>query len=238
MSPNLNAVERRFMLSSYNTINRFRSARGKVLRRLIDALAEYLGRDVHVLDVGGRPDYWSNVGFGRISKIELLNLEPAELERSLPDHAPSAIFIPKVGDARSLIGYADSSIDLVHSNSVIEHVGGWSDMEAMARELLRVGRAGWVQTPAWAFPLEPHFRVPFAHWFARPVQVRMMSLSFVKRYREANFVERQKNVGRINLLTRRDLETIFPGRSVYVERLIFPKSYSVYWLPTGANAVI
>ena len=72
----------------------------------------------------------------------------------------------KVGDACDLAGYPDRSVDLVHSNSVIEHVGGWPRMAAMAGELMRVARAGWVQTPAWEFPIEPHFHAPLVHRFA------------------------------------------------------------------------
>lgn len=234
----LKATDRRFRLGSYNTVSRFRSARGKVLRRLIDALALHLGRDIRILDVGGRPDYWLNVGFGRISHIEISNLSATELDY-ISEEVPPDIFESKVGDARNLADYPDASIDLVHSNSVIEHVGAWEDMAAMASELLRVGQAGWVQTPAWSFPLEPHFRVPVAHWFGRPFQARMMSVSFMERFRSMDPVERRRHVERINLLTRRDVEALFPGRPIHVERVaLFPKSYSAYWLPEGITTRI
>ncbi len=222
-------------VTSYDTVNRFRAARGRALHRLIVALSQHLGRDIRVLDVGGRPDYWINVGFERISGIEVLNLFSSEADRPLPEGVPRDLFIPKVGDARNLMNYSDASVDLVHSNSVIEHVGGWNDMTAMASELLRVGRAGWVQTPAWGFPIEPHFRVPFAHWFARPLQARLMSFSFVKRHRESNMVQRRRNVEKINLLPRSEVEALFPGCRIYTERFILAKSYSCYWTPNGVS---
>jgi hypothetical protein len=223
-----------FGITSFETVNAFRVRRGRMLRALIEALAHELGRDVRILDVGGRPDYWKNVGVANIARIELLNLEPSELERDLPPDLPQDLFVPKVGDACDLRDYADASVDLVHSNSVIEHVGSWDQMAAMARELLRVGRAGWVQTPAWSFPIEPHYRVPFMHWFGRPLQARMMSLSVVKANRSLDLQERRRRADRINLLTRAEFKTLFPGKPIYVERLVIPKSYSVYWGPTEA----
>lgn len=220
---------------SFETVNRFRSGRGRVLRKLIEALANHLGRDITVLDVGGRPDYWPNVGLGCVARIELMNTDRAELDRPLAPGLPETLFVRRIGDARDLGAHADGSVDLVHANSVIEHVGGWGDMAAMARELMRVGRAGWVQTPAWEFPFEPHFRVPFAHWFGRPLQARAMTLSLVKGYRDADLAARRRHVERVNLLSRRELGALFPGRAVHVERLVIAKSYSVYWLPEGMN---
>ena len=112
-----------------------------------------------------------------------MNYSAAELEREAEGGGTGDIFVRKVGDARNLSDYADGSVDLVHSNSVIEHVGGWADMRAMADEMMRVGRAGWMQTPAWEFPVEPHFRAPFLHWFGDPLRARMLSLSVEKRHR-------------------------------------------------------
>ncbi len=39
-----------------------------------------------------------------------------------------------------------------------------SDRAAFARELRRVARGWYVQTPAFSFPVEPHALLPFAHW--------------------------------------------------------------------------
>ncbi len=125
------------------TENRFRAARGRILRSQIARLAEHFGRPIVILDVGGRPDYWNNVGFENIAAIRLLNNDPNELDRK----ATSNLFASEVGDACDLSNYADKSIDLVHSNSVIEHVGQWQKMCSMADEVQRVGLSGWVQTP-------------------------------------------------------------------------------------------
>ncbi len=143
----------------------------------------------------------------------------------------------KIGDARNLSDYADGSIDLIHSNSVIEHVGGWADMRAMADEMMRVGRAGWMQTPAWEFPVEPHFRAPFLHWFGDPLRARMMSLSVEKKVRKLDIHKRRKRLEGIHLLSKSDVRTLFPGKIIEVERVaLMPKSYVVRWMPDGLPA--
>ena len=218
----------------YSPVNRFRTRRGQRLRRQIEALADHLGRDIVVLDVGGRPDYWANVGLGRIARIDLVNYSAAELEREAEGGGQGDIFVRKLGDARDLSDYADGSVDLVHSNSVIEHVGGWADMRAMADEMMRVGRAGWMQTPAWEFPVEPHFRAPFLHWFGDPLRARMLSLSVEERHRRMDMHKRRRRVEMIHLLSKGDVRTLFPGKTIEVERVaLVPKSYVVRWMPDG-----
>ena len=218
----------------YSPVNRFRSRRGRRLRRQIEALADHLGRDIVVLDVGGRPDYWANVGLARIARIDLVNYSAAELEREAAGGGSGDIFVRKLGDARRLADYADGSIDLVHSNSVIEHVGGWADMQAMADEMLRVGRAGWMQTPAWEFPVEPHFRAPFLHWFGDPMRARLMALSVRKANRRMDMSTRRRRMELIHLLSRGDVRLLFPGKTLETERVaLLPKSYIVRWMPEG-----
>lgn len=211
------------------TVNRFRSARGRVLRSQIETHAQRLGRPLKVLDVGGRAEYWDNVGLDGIAHITLMNYDPAELERTVPDEN---MFTKVLGDARNLEEHADNSFDLVHSNSVIEHVGMWNDMAAMAREVMRVGQAGWIQTPAWEFPVEPHFRTLFMHWFGKPVQRAMFSLSFEKRLRNLPMSVRRQALDGVNLLSHREVKELFPDQSIHIERVaMLPKSYSVNWLP-------
>jgi hypothetical protein len=194
-----------------------------VLRSQIDALIARAGRPIAILDVGGLSDYWLNVGTDGIERIVLVN----KTDLGRPD--PASIFDHVLGDARDL-QFEDLSFDLVHSNSVIEHVGGWDEMKAMATEVRRVGFAGWVQTPAWSFPVEPHFRAPFLHWFAPPIQRRMMSMSAEPYFRSLPLDGRRSWVDGTNLLTRAELQALFPNCDLYVERFAgFPKSYSARW---------
>ncbi|MCV9967053.1 hypothetical protein OIU34_35060 [Pararhizobium sp. BT-229] len=134
--------------------------------------------------------------------------------------------------ARDLKGYADKSVDLIHSNSVIEHVGAWPDMSAMASEMQRVGLSGWVQTPAWEFPIEPHFRLPFLHWFAPPIRRAVLKLS--KDYGSSDIGVRRYHTDRINLFSYGEVRSLFPQGEIHVERFIFSKSYSARWGP-GVN---
>jgi hypothetical protein len=215
----------------YSPVNRFRTRRGRLLRQQIETLADHLGRDIVVLDVGGRPDYWANIGIERIARIELINRADDELTRTSPGKVPEGFFLRNRGDARSLTGYGDKSVDLVHSNSVIEHVGNWQDMRAMAEEMLRVGRAGWMQTPAWEFPFEPHFRAPFLHWFGQPLRTRMLAFSAERRFRKMDPDKRRRKIEGINLLSKAEVRALFPGCEIRVERLILAKSYMVRWMP-------
>ena len=68
-----------------------------------------------------------------------------------------------VADATERLPFDDGAFDLVYSSSVVEHVEP-ARREAFAREVRRVGRGWWVQTPAFSFPVEPHALLPFAHW--------------------------------------------------------------------------
>ena len=163
----------------------------------------------------------------------MINTDPGEMQRPVSGELPSELFESRVGNACDLAQYGDQSIDLVHSNSVIEHVGSWDNMVAMASEARRVGCSGWIQTPAWGFPLEPHFRAPFMHWFARPLQARLMSLSADPFYRKADLSVRRLHIERINLLSKHEFRTLFPECDLYVERIVLAKSYVARWMPAG-----
>jgi len=67
------------------------------------------------------------------------------------------------GDACAL-PFPDSSFDIVHSNAVIEHVGGRELQATFVREALRVGRRVFLTTPNRWFPVEVHTKLPLVHW--------------------------------------------------------------------------
>jgi SAM-dependent methyltransferase len=72
-------------------------------------------------------------------------------------------------DAAAGLPFEDDEFDLVYCSSVIEHVRP-ERRAAFAKEIRRVARGWFVQTPAWSFPLEPHSLLPAAHWL--PVRLR------------------------------------------------------------------
>ncbi len=108
--------------------------------------------------------------------------------------------IPYVqGDARAL-PFADGAFDVVFSNAVIEHVGGREQQRQLVSEALRVGRRVFITTPNRLFPIEVHTRLPLVHWLPDTVSHRA--------YRALG----KKEATEIELLTRRSLASLFPGR--------------------------
>ena len=126
---------------------------------------------VRILDLGGRDTYWQAISADFLAKhdvqITILNL-PCELVGE-----DSSIFLHKAGDACDLEQYPDHSFDIVHSNSVIEHVGNWDRIKAFAREVRRLAPHVFVQTPYFWFPIEPHFIKLAHHWLPKPLRSSM-----------------------------------------------------------------
>lgn len=94
--------------------------------------------------------------------------------------------------------FSDASFDIVHSNAVIEHVGGRDRQELFVREAVRVGRRVFLTTPNRLFPLEVHTRLPFVHWLPAPLAGRAYDL--------ARMPWARKN----HLLGPRELRDLFP----------------------------
>ena len=158
--------------------SRFRSRRiGPLLRLIQEAHAQH--GHVKLLDIGGRKTYWSILPAGFLQRhrvtVTILNLSE-ELGAADDD-----VFKHVVGDACNLVGHSDRSFHIAHSNSVIEHVGGWKNAMRFARECRRVASGLFVQTPYFWFPIEPHYVAPFFHWCPRPIQellVRKLALGY------------------------------------------------------------
>lgn len=161
-------------LTNYNNPNSFgsrmRSRRLAPLLRLIAAIHSRKGK-VSILDVGGREAYWKSIPDDFLVKhavrITILNL-PCDLVGE-----ESRFFTYAVGDACDLSEYPDNSFDIVHSNSVIEHVGNWEKIKAFANETRRLAPELFVQTPYFWFPIEPHFVKLGHHWLPKPLRASM-----------------------------------------------------------------
>jgi SAM-dependent methyltransferase len=103
------------------------------------------------------------------------------------------------GDACDL-PFDDGAFDVVFSNAVIEHVGGRDRQRRFVTEAIRVGRRVFITTPNRLFPVEVHTRLPLVHWLPD-------SLSHPA-YRAAG----KEFATDVQLLSRRSLAALFPGR--------------------------
>jgi len=137
--------------------------------------------------------------------------------------------IPLTGDATNLAQFADGSFDVAFSNSVIEHLFTYENQCRMASEMRRVGKAFWVQTPNFWFPMEPHFHVPGWQWM--PAELRV---SILRRRRCGwrgpcpDETQARELVSELRLLTGGDLRKMFPGASLIPERFCgLVKSWTV-----------
>jgi hypothetical protein len=190
---------------------------------LFAALADGLPRPLRILDVGGTVDFWEQRGWaGRDDvHVTLVNL------RAEP--SPHANVVSTVGDATRL-EHADESFDVAFSNSVIEHLFTLSAQAAMAREMRRVARALWVQTPSFWFPMEPHFLVPGWHWMpegARVAIIRRRACGW--RGPCPDREQARELVREVRLLRRSELQRLFPGATIVDERVAgLTKSFVVH----------
>ena len=187
------------------------------------SLLAQLERPVNLLDIGGTETYWKTMGLTEDDEIHitLLNVFPSDV---------SLTFLkPWIGDARK-IEAEDQSFDVVFSNSVIEHVGNIGDQEQMAREVRRVGKRYFVQTPNKYFPLEPHFLFPFFQFLPLGVRIwllRNFNLGWIARTPDPT--EARRIVESIRLLDRQELLAQFPNARIYEEKLLgLTKSFVAY----------
>lgn len=176
-----------------------------------------------LLDVGGYPGFWTSHP-QTVRQIDTLNIDKISWTNTTVQHHSIRTL---VGDGCALPMH-DRSYDIGFSNSVIEHVGSWERQQQFASELRRVAKKLWVQTPAYEFPVEPHYMTPFVHYFPHAIQRRTLRWLTVWGWLERPD-QKQINmmVETTRLLRKKEMQELFPDCQILTERVlgIFPKSY-------------
>jgi hypothetical protein len=176
-----------------------------------------------ILDVGGVPGYWRMLP--QPPRVVILNMPRAKAEISASGGAVDGLVEEWVAADARCLPFGDRSFDIVFSNSVIEHVGDAASQEKFAREVARVGRGYWVQTPNRWFPVEPHLLTPFVHWLPRSWQRALVphgtvwgALSSVTPEQRQFYL--QHYLRDIRLLGYREMRRLFPEASLIRERFL------------------
>lgn len=178
-----------------------------------EALAARLPRPLSILDVGGTNAYWAQRGWAERPGVEITTLNLIAEEREHDNVTPLQ------GDATDL-EFEDGEFDLVFSNSVIEHLFTYDNQQRMAAEVRRVGRAYWVQTPNFWFPIEPHFLAPAWHWLPVAVRVAILRRTAVGwNGRCPDPAKARSVVTEHRLLRHGEFATLFPDGRIEAERV-------------------
>lgn len=194
---------------------RFRRERARTILEHMPSI-----RGSVVLDLGGSIRFWDLVDdILQPERVLIFNIGDS-LYRENVDSDRGERFQLHLYDGSNL-PLDDGSVDVVLSNSVIEHVPPAS-RAALAAEMRRVGRHFVVQTPSPAFPMEPHFLLPFLHWLPRPVGRLLAPLS---PFALLTDVDSRRYFDETALLSPAELQGYFPGGRIVTERVLgIPKS--------------
>jgi hypothetical protein len=220
------AINRLRALTDYgdaaSLVNRLRDRR----LQFFDARLRALGlQRVSVLDVGGYERFWAVRGYGARQDVDitLLNLHA--------EHTTAPNMRSVAGDACDMRQFRDGQFDVVFSNSVIEHLHTFERQQAMAREVLRVGRYHFVQTPNRYFPVEPHYLLPCFQFLPRAVQHAVLTRTALSREGRLSSRDADAMLDEIRLLSRGEVARLFPGSRIYDERFMgLTKSFTAYTL--------
>jgi 2-polyprenyl-3-methyl-5-hydroxy-6-metoxy-1,4-benzoquinol methylase len=165
-------------------------------------------RNTTVLDIGGGAFNWTMVR--ERPKLTILDVY---------EHGNKAEWATYVVGDGCKTGFASGSFDVVFSNSVIEHVGGFERQKQFAAECMRCGHGFFVQTPNKWFLFDTHTLMLFAHWLPQKLFRKLVRIS-------PRFLFFRPDPGDLNdfrnmrLLSRRDLEKLFPGAEIREEKFL------------------
>ena len=191
---------------------------------IFNSLIANLPRPLNILDVGGTQIFWERMGFIEEPDVKIVLLNLSRVEVTYKN------FTSVQGDARSMGAFTDQEFDVVFSNSVIEHVGGYDQQCQMAKEVKRVGKSYFIQTPNRFFPIEPHFLLPFFQFFPVGLKIFLVRHFDIGWYKKTPDKQKAAQlVSSIRLLTEKELRKLFPGANIYKEKLFsLTKSLIVY----------
>ena len=199
----------------------FRRGRSQILRDNCPDL-----KAKRVCDLGGSRHFWETMPPDLVPEdLVLLNIADDGQSRS---HTGRFDRLQLQFYDGQHIPYPDGYFDVVICNSVIEHVP-LELRRQLCREIQRVSRYYFLQTPAFAFPIEPHFVVPAAHWLPRTLGRKLVPFGIWAVLNRPTKAKMDSYFDEVHLLTRREVADLLPGAKIESERLLgLVKSYTAH----------
>ncbi len=204
---------------------RARAHRAEIFRRNFA-----LGPRTRILDLGSENgSFIHSVLQG--TPVEPSNVYIADIQGpAIAEGAARFGFNPVLVDESGPLPFDDGFFDVVHCSSVIEHVTVSKDevwslrsgdvfrrqasvhQHEIAREIARLGRQYFVQTPCRSFPVESHTWLPGLGWLPRPVLIPTLRLT--------NRLWIKKTSPDWRLLNGNEMAELFPDARIVAERAL------------------
>ena len=160
-----------------------------------------------VVDLGGTSTFWAAMPV-RPASVTVVNLDSRAGD---PDRGIRCV----VADACT---YTGPRVDLVVSNSLIEHVGGVAPRTQLSETIRRLAPRYWIQTPYRYFPLEPHWMFPGMQFM--PLNVRAI---LARRHwtvgTQTSPPDAMHDARWTELLSVTEMQQLFPDAQIWHERV-------------------
>jgi hypothetical protein len=171
--------------------------------------------DMSVIDLGGYAWNWTTTTM-RPKKVLVINLDDTAFPEQ-PDWISTL-----TADACELPAELfEHKVDLVFSNSLIEHVGGYWRRAQVAKAVHQLADHHWIQTPARYFPIEPHWVFPLFQFL--PVRVRAEASKLwplsPPEFRAGSLEKNLDLVLEVELVSTAEMCRLYPHSEIYRERV-------------------
>ncbi len=196
---------------------RFRSKRFAEVEQIIRTVLKFKS-EVTILDAGGRGVYWQMLASDLRDRVRITAINFEDQLSNFDSFEDSVSVENVVGDACDMPQFDQCSFDIVHSNSVIEHLGSYRNMVRFAKEASRIGNAYYVQTPYFWFPIEPHYAVPFVHWLPDPLRLSLLTSLPLGLSKKLSYLDALSEVDHTRIVDRRLMRNLFPQSRIVNER--------------------
>jgi len=209
----------------------FRRGRGRFLESRFPEI-----KRMRICDLGGSRHFWDKLNLDvSPENITIYNISSDETQ-GVGAAAASGIKVVLYDGHR--LPVEDGSFDLLVCNSVLEHVP-INQRTALVAEMHRVAARVFCQTPAFSFPMEPHFLMPFVHWLPRRIGFALSHVSPWRLLSRPNAETIREYWWGTRLLRRSEIEHLFPHANIESERLLgMVKSYYVISKSRGSGQAI
>ncbi len=218
---------RSYLLKHANQNNE-NSISSKLRKKRFKFFEEYCGqfkKPLHILDLGGSDYHWRSSIFenNKDYHITLLNVENQNLS-GLKNFSYIRL------DVSELDYFGDREFELIYSNSLIEHLPSFEEQKKLGKEIMRIGKRYFVQTPNLNFPVEPHFLFPFFQFLPEETKVKLLMKHNLGWYEKQKVKSAAQELARsINMLNKKKLPEIFPDSKIRSEHFfLLTKSFIVY----------